>query len=66
MSLFRMTGIVYDERMKAHKNEHYDHPESPTRISCIWEALVDGGVVDCCKRVEAREATEEEILYIHR
>lgn len=66
MSLFRLTGIVYDEQMKAHKNERYDHPESPARISSIWEALVNGGVVECCKRVEAREATEEEILYVHR
>ena len=59
------TGIVYDERMLAHKNEVSDHPECPKRISYIWKELVKEGVVECCKRVEAREATEEEILLVH-
>lgn len=62
----RLTGVVYDERMKAHKNEASDHPERPERISAIWEQLQNDGVAECCKSIEAREATEEEILYVHR
>lgn len=62
----RSTGIVYDERMKAHRNENADHPECPERITSIWQQLIEDGVAKCCKQVEAREATEEEILYVHR
>ena len=52
--------------MKAHKNENMSHPECPERISRIWQQLVDDGVAICCTKVEARDATEEEILYVHR
>ncbi|XP_003382755.1 PREDICTED: histone deacetylase 6-like [Amphimedon queenslandica] len=61
-----MTGIVYDERMKNHRNDNNpNHPECPERISSIWEQLVDDGVVECCRRIDARSATEQEILYVH-
>jgi histone deacetylase 6 len=62
----RATGILYDEEMTAHKNESSSHPECPERIVKIWEKLIEDGVVACCKRIESREATEEEILYVHR
>lgn len=62
-----MTGIVYDERMKTHRNDNNpNHPECPERISSIWEQLIDDGVVECCRRINARSATEQEILYVHR
>lgn len=61
-----MTGLVYDDRMKSHKNEFSDHPECPERISSIWGQLLSDGVVECCRRIEARPATEKEILYVHR
>ena len=61
------TGIVYDEEMLSHENEvNQGHPECPQRISSIWKELVKEGVVDCCKRIEARQATEEEIMLVHK
>ena len=62
----RLTGVVYDERMMDHKNEMSSHPECPKRISSIWKELVKEGIVECCKRISARDATEEEILLVHR
>ena len=59
------TGLIYDERMKAHRCESYAHPECPERISRIWEKLVEEGVVSKCERVPARDVTEEELLLVH-
>ena len=58
-------GLIYDERMKAHRCESYAHPECPERISRIWEKLVEEGVVSRCERVPARDVTEEELLLVH-
>ena len=60
------TGVVYDERMKAHKERFGNHPECPERISCIWRALNEANIVSNCLRVPARDATMEEIVLVHR
>ncbi len=62
-----VTGIVYDDDMMYHENDvNEGHPECPERISCIWKKLIEQGIVTCCKRIEARKATEEEILLVHK
>ena len=40
-------GLVYDEAMLAHKSET-PHPEQPARISSIYAALQEAGVVERC------------------
>ena len=47
------TGVVYDERMQAHKERSGYHPECPERIGCIWKALNEADIVSNCLRVPA-------------
>lgn len=56
-------GIVYDERMCGHFEE--GHVESPERITCIFNKLLEDGVVRRCVMLKARHATDEEILSVH-
>ena len=58
------TGLVYDGRFLRHKAP-YDHPEHPGRLSAIWERFGEEGLSGRCIRVEAREASREELLAIH-
>ncbi|KAL2633845.1 hypothetical protein R1flu_005324 [Riccia fluitans] len=59
-------GLVYDERMCDHANlEDPLHPEKPDRITAIFELLQCAGIVDRCKRVSAREATDAELASVH-
>ncbi|KAJ7299256.1 hypothetical protein O6H91_Y266500 [Diphasiastrum complanatum] len=59
-------GLVYDKRMCAHANP-YDpsHPEKPARLTSIVECLNSSGALQRCVRVEAREATDEELASVH-
>lgn len=41
------------------------HPERPERISNIFACHGDFGLLERCKRIQSREATEEELLLIH-
>lgn len=42
-------GLVYDERMCAHKNvTDASHPERPARIASIYDRLKAGGIVERC------------------
>ncbi|KAI9800437.1 MAG: Histone deacetylase hda1 [Piccolia ochrophora] len=72
------TGLCYDVRMRYHATLVEDdvHPEDPRRIFRIYDILCQGGLVDDnftlnpgnknrLWRIEAREATEEEICLIH-
>ncbi|KAM9475391.1 histone deacetylase 6 [Clarias gariepinus] len=65
-STVKDTGLVYDERMMEHHNmwdsHHPEHPQRIFRIFSYHEAL---GLVDRCKRIPARLATEEEIGLCH-
>lgn len=58
------TGIVRDERYMDHRTGDF-HPESHRRLEVIYEMLNDSDMVDRYIHVPVREATEEELLYIH-
>ena len=75
------TGLCYDDRMRYHAevatiNEANYHPEDPRRIYYIHKELCQAGLVDDpyarkpltrqpLRRIDAREATEEECCLIH-
>lgn len=42
-----------------------NHPERPARIFSIYEKLVDYSVASRCLRLDARDATSEELLWLH-
>ncbi|XP_068601477.1 histone deacetylase 6 [Brachionichthys hirsutus] len=60
------TGLVYDERMMEHL-DMWDrhHPEQPQRICQIFSKHRQLGLVDRCRRITARLATEEELARCH-
>ncbi|XP_042337738.1 histone deacetylase 6-like [Plectropomus leopardus] len=65
-SVSTTTGLVYDERMMEHLNlwdRH--HPEQPQRIFKIFSKHQQLGLVDRCKRIPVRLATEEELSRCH-
>ncbi|XP_061841460.2 histone deacetylase 6 isoform X1 [Nerophis lumbriciformis] len=60
------TGLVYDEKMMEHLNMwDRHHPEQPQRISKIFSKHQQLGLVDRCRRIAARPATEEELAMCH-
>ena len=58
------TGIVRDESYIDHRPGAF-HPESHQRLETIYEMLNDPDMSDKYLDVPVREATEEELLYIH-
>ncbi|KAL9648414.1 hypothetical protein ABK040_014035 [Willaertia magna] len=60
----RKTGLVYDERMQNHVGRG-SHPESPARISGIWNRIQEQGLENFCIRLEARMSTKEELELTH-
>ncbi|KIW34351.1 hypothetical protein, variant [Cladophialophora immunda] len=75
------TGLCYDERMRYHAEVAATsgasvHPEDPRRIYYIYKELCQAGLVDDKKhppvvemplyRIDAREATEDECLLVHK
>ena len=58
------TGIVMDKSYMDHRPGAF-HPESPQRLETIYEMLNDPDMSDKYLDVPVREATEEELLYIH-
>ena len=59
-----MTGLVYDDRFLLHRAP-YEHPEHPGRLEAIRDRLQADGLINRCERVEAREASDEELVAIH-
>lgn len=73
------TGVCYDIRMRYHcevRPMSEVHPEDPRRIYYIYKELCNAGLVDDpdslrplaaqpLKRINARDATKEEITLIH-
>lgn len=74
------TGLCYDERMRYHAevqalSAEAVHPEDPRRIYYIFKELCEAGLVaakgfdvmvqEPLLRIDAREATEEEIRLVH-
>ena len=58
------TGLVFDERFLAHRAP-YEHPEHPGRLEAIWRRLEDEGLAARCRRIPAREASDEELCRVH-
>ncbi|KAH9315229.1 hypothetical protein KI387_023856, partial [Taxus chinensis] len=62
----RKVGIVYDEAMCNHARPRgKEHPEHPHRIKVIWDKLCSAGLVQRCVRVNAREASYDELAAVH-
>lgn len=75
------TGLCYDDRMRFHSEVSAPtgdsvHPEDPRRIYYIYKELCEAGLVGNeekypplvdppLKRINAREATKEEICSVH-
>ncbi|XP_029910870.1 histone deacetylase 6 [Myripristis murdjan] len=61
------TGLVYTETFTHHRNL-FDpsHEESPDRVTHIMQELDRQELLPRCVRVQPREATEEELLLVHR
>jgi histone deacetylase 6 len=59
-----MTGLVYDERFLLHRAP-YEHPEHPGRLAAIWRRLTAEGLAARCHSVPAREATRDELSWVH-
>ncbi|XP_061591691.1 histone deacetylase 6 isoform X2 [Cololabis saira] len=60
------TGLVYSEIFTHHQNLwESSHPESPDRVKSIMEELQKQELLSRCVTVEARKATEEELLLVH-
>ena len=57
------TGIVYDEQMCLHESD--GHPEQPDRIRYIYKAIQEEKLLDKCIIIDARKATDNEILLVH-
>lgn len=74
------TGLCYDHRMRYHcevRPQSDVHPEDPRRIYYIYKELCRAGLVDdpessrplapkTLERINARNATEEEVTLIHK
>ncbi len=58
------TGFLYHEASKAHDTGP-GHPECAERCDSILEGLKEDGILGELTRIEAREATEEQILACH-
>ncbi|KAL4226056.1 Histone deacetylase domain [Mactra antiquata] len=60
------TCLVYDKGMKAHKAIGYsNHPESPARISRIYDKHKEWGLLDRCLELKCRLAEMEELELVH-
>ena len=58
------TGLVYHDAYKAHQTG-YGHPERPARCDAILNALAEAGLAEKLRRIEARPATDAELLACH-
>ncbi|KAF5730197.1 histone deacetylase 5 [Tripterygium wilfordii] len=59
-------GIVYDGRMCKHDTpDGDDHPENPNRIRAIWNKLLTNNIPQRCVVLNAKEAEEKHLTYVH-
>ena len=58
------TGLIRDDLYLEHITEDF-HPEHPDRLRAIYAALEDPQIQDQTARLQPREATAEEIQWIH-
>lgn len=59
------TALVYDGLFIEHLKGDMGHPESPRRLSNIYDMLSNRGIAQRCERLPIRSATTEEILLNH-
>ncbi|KAF7723742.1 Histone deacetylase [Apophysomyces ossiformis] len=63
------TGLVHDRQMSLHTCPCHSrktiHPERPERIASIFQALRNNRLLRYFRRLDAREATTEELLHVH-
>lgn len=59
-----MTGLMMDAVSKKHETGS-GHPERPERFDAVASALTEGGHAEAMKRIESREATDDEVLACH-
>ncbi|XP_012278697.1 histone deacetylase 6 isoform X2 [Orussus abietinus] len=62
----KATGLVFDLSMDEHRclwDEGY--PECPERFTRVLERCKELGLVERCKRIESRHATDDELLLKH-
>lgn len=57
-------GLLYDKRFLRHVTGP-GHPESPTRLQAIGDALEKDGLLDSCERVEPAAIPEAMIQSVH-
>ncbi len=60
----KRTGLVSDEVFLEHVTPDF-HPEHPDRLRAIHAMLAEEGLAEACVFVEPREASKEEIRWIH-
>ena len=60
----RATAFLYDPVCREHLAGR-PHPECPERLDAVLRGLGDAGLLDRLARVDARAATEEELLLCH-
>lgn len=63
------TALIYDEEMTKYKLLWVDPAckiEVPERLTVSHEALVRNGLADRCVSIPVREATDADILLVHR
>ncbi len=58
------TGLIRDDAYLEHITSDF-HPEHPDRLRAVYSVLEDRELQDGIDRLEAREATAEEIQWIH-
>ena len=58
------TGLIRDDLYLEHITEDF-HPEHPDRLRAIYAALEDPQIQDQTACLQPREATAEEIQWIH-
>jgi acetoin utilization deacetylase AcuC-like enzyme len=63
-AMSKKTGIVKDCRYLRH-GEGVSHPETPQRLTSIYEMLDNPDMVWKFAEIDAREATREELLRVH-
>mmetsp|Transcript_8093 Transcript_8093/g.9747 ORF Transcript_8093/g.9747 Transcript_8093/m.9747 type:complete len:400 (-) Transcript_8093:1428-2627(-) len=59
------TAVIYDDRMLLHKKYKGAHIERPERLIAIRKELTERGITDLIQTLESRDATFEELAYVH-
>lgn len=57
-------GVVFDHRLQGHDTGP-GHPEQPERLRVVEQALRQRGLLQRCRRIDARPITDAELLRCH-